>query len=337
MKIGPYQLSMPVVLAPMAGITDLPFRHMVHRYGVGMTVAEMVSARPDLQHSRKHRQRRISLDEPLPRAIQIVGHEPAEMAQAAVFNQSLGAGLIDINMGCPAKKVCRKAAGSALLGDPRRVRSILRAVVAAVEVPVTLKIRTGLTPEHNNAIEIARIAEEEGIQSLAVHGRSRACLFGGAAEYETIRRVKQAVSIPVIANGDIDSPGKALRVMRMTGADAVMVGRAAQGRPWLPRQIGRFLQTDGREILDQPGLSEQKQACLEHLNLLHDYYGGTMGVKIARKHVKAYLQGLDDGPELVTRINRLDDPVQVEASLRDYYDRRIDAAQRVETRPRMAA
>ena len=174
MRIGPYPLRMPVLLAPMAGVTDLPFRHMVRRFGAGMTVAEMVSARPDLQQSRKHRQRRVSLEEPLPRAIQIVGHDPVEMANAAAYNQSLGAGLIDINMGCPAKKVCRKAAGSALLGDEQRVRDILQAVVAAVEVPVTLKIRTGLTRESNNAVEIARIAEAEGIQSLVVHGRSRA-------------------------------------------------------------------------------------------------------------------------------------------------------------------
>ncbi|MCP4008185.1 MAG: tRNA dihydrouridine synthase DusB, partial [Proteobacteria bacterium] len=225
MNIGPYRLDMPVLLAPMAGITDLPFRHVVRGFGVGMTVAEMVSANPDLQQSRKHRQRRVSLDEPLPRAIQIVGSDPREMAAAAALNEDLGAGIIDINMGCPAKKVCKKAAGSALLGDEIKVQAILQSVVAAVKVPVTLKIRTGLTRSLNNALSIARIAEAEGIQSLVVHGRSRACLFKGEAEYETVKRVKKAVSIPVVVNGDIRSPQQARRVLKRTAADAVMIGR----------------------------------------------------------------------------------------------------------------
>ena len=206
--------------------------------------------------------------------------------------------------------------------------AILQAVVAAVEVPVTLKIRTGLTPEHNNAVEIARIAESEGIQSLVVHGRSRACLFGGHAEYETVRRVKQAVSIPVVANGDINTPAKALSVLRYTQADAVMIGRAAQGRPWLPRQIGDYLQAEGEQEVSSPTLDEQKRACLDHPRLLHAFYGGKMGVKIARKHIRSYIEHLPGGVELSRRINQCDHAEQVCAMLREFYDKRLEAATR---------
>ena len=320
MNIGPYLIDMPVVLAPMAGISDLPFRHIVARFGVGMTVAEMVSSRADLQNSRKHQQRRISLQEPLPRAIQIVGNDPQEMAAAAALNEDLGAGLIDINMGCPAKKVCRKAAGSALLGDEKQVRAILQAVVKAVEVPVTLKIRTGVSREQNNALNIARIAEEEGIQSLVIHGRSRACMFSGEAEYETIRMVKARTGIPVIANGDITDPLKAKHVLHLTAADAVMVGRAAQGQPWLPAMIGRYLLSGDPDALRKPGLRVQKQACLDHIAHMHRYYGEKMGVRIARKHIRWYLAPFDGGLELSQKINRLDCAEQVLELLREFYD-----------------
>jgi len=320
MRIGPYTLSSAVILAPMAGITDLPFRNAVRRFGVGMTVAEMVSARPQLQDSRKNKQRRISSYEPLPRAIQIVGNDPQEMANAAAHNEALGAGLIDINMGCPAKKVFRKAAGSALLADERQVQAIIEAVVAAVSVPVSLKIRTGISPQRNNAVVIARIAESSGIQSLAVHGRSRACMFKGMAEHETARRVKQAVSIPVVVNGDIDSPEKARAVLVQTGADAVMIGRATQGRPWLGAMIGAYLDAPEQHLQVCPDLQQQKQACLAHIAEIHAYYGPAMGVRIARKHIRWYLQYFNTGPALSQKINRLDDAAKVLKMLDAFYE-----------------
>jgi tRNA-dihydrouridine synthase B len=324
-NIGPYRLSMPVLMSPMAGITDLPFRHIVQQFGVGMTVAEMVSAKPDLQNSRKHMQRRVSLAEPLPRAIQIVGNNPREMANAAALNESLGAGIIDINMGCPAKKVCKKAAGSALLGDERQVQAILQAVVAAVNVPVTLKIRTGLSRLQNNAVSIAHIAESEGVQSLVVHGRSRACLFKGDAEYATIKRVKQSVSIPVVANGDITSPKKAAHILQYTGADAVMIGRAAQGQPWLPMMIGTYLNSAEYTVMSTPALDDQKRACLEHIGLLHAYYGDKMGVRIARKHIRWYLSAFEGGLELSQKINRISKPNEVLKLLELIYDQQSDS------------
>ncbi len=324
MNIGPYRLDMPVLLAPMAGITDLPFRHVVRGFGVGMTVAEMVSANPDLQQSPKHRQRRVSLDEPLPRAIQIVGSDPREMAAAAALNEDLGAGIIDINMGCPAKKVCKKAAGSALLGDEIKVQAILQSVVAAVKVPVTLKIRTGLTQSLNNALSIARIAEAEGIQSLVVHGRSRACLFKGKAEYETVKRVKKAVSIPVVVNGDIRSPQQARRVLKQTAADAVMIGRAVQGQPWFPMMVADYLVTGGSKEPKAPNLHLQKHTCLEHIRLLHAFYGEKMGVRIARKHIRWYIAPFTGGLKLSQEINQSSQPGQVLDRLEAFYDQQLE-------------
>jgi tRNA-dihydrouridine synthase B len=293
LQIGPYKMASQVVLAPMAGVTDLPFRQLCRRFGAGLVVSEMVTSDSRLWHTRKSQHRLDHTGEEEPRAVQIAGGDPEMMAQAAKMNVERGAQIIDINMGCPAKKVCKKAAGSALLKDEALVIQILQAVVNAVDVPVTLKIRTGWSAEQRNGLTIARIAEDSGIAALAVHGRTRACGFNGEAEYETIAQIKSAVSIPVIANGDITSPEKALQVMKYTGADAVMIGRAAQGRPWLCREIDQFLH-DGK-ILEPPSNTQVMRILLEHLDALHAFYGEYMGVKIARKHVGWYLkaQGLE--------------------------------------------
>ncbi len=287
--IGPYQLSSPVVLAPMAGVTDRPFRQLCRRYGAGLAVGEMLTSDHRLWDSPKSRQRRNHQGETGPIAVQIAGSDPQQMAEAARLNADAGAQIIDINMGCPAKKGCKRAAGSALLRDESLVAAILEAVVAAVpEIPVTLKIRTGWSPEERNGVRIARIAEAAGIRSLAVHGRTRACRFEGAVEYDTIAAIKQAVAIPVLANGDIDSPQKAAAVLAHTGADGVMIGRAAQGRPWLCSQIATYLR-DG-ELLPDPAHAEWAAVVLAHLDALHDFYGEPTGVRIARKHIAWYLE-----------------------------------------------
>jgi len=271
----------------MAGVTDLPFRKLCKAMGAGIVVGEMVSADPSLRQSRKSLLRLRHDDEPGLRVVQIAGGDAQMLAEAAKYNVQNGAQVIDINMGCPAKKVCKKAAGSALLKDPVLVDEILNAVVAAVEVPVTLKIRTGWDIENKNALQIARLAENAGIQSLAVHGRTRACKYLGDAEYETIRLVKQSVSIPVIANGDITSPQKAKQVLEYTQADGLMIGRAAQGRPWIFREILHYLETG--ELLPKISLEEVEQILLRHVAALHQFYGEIQGVKIARKHVAWYL------------------------------------------------
>jgi len=281
--IGPYRFANRLVLAPMAGVTDRPFRQLCRRLGAAMTVSEMITSRPDLRHSRKTRLRMNHDGEPGPIIVQIAGGIPEMMAEAAAYNVSQGAQIIDINMGCPAKKVCKVDAGSALLRDTVLVAAILRAVVAAVSVPVTLKIRTGWSRAQRNALEVARIAEDSGIAALTIHGRTREDRYLGAAEYETIRRVKQIVQIPVIANGDIDSAKKAKMVMDFTAADAIMVGRIAQQRPWIFGQIEHYLST-GKE----PGepSDELKQAWLSgHLTNLYAFYGEHQGVRIARKHI----------------------------------------------------
>ncbi|MDM3872651.1 tRNA dihydrouridine synthase DusB [Porticoccus sp. W117] len=287
LQIGPYNIPNPTVLAPMAGVTDLPFRQLCRELGAGLVVAEMVTSDVSLWNSLKSQQRLIHRDEPEPRAVQIAGAEPAMMAEAAKANVELGAQIVDINMGCPAKKVCKRAAGSALLQDEPLVEEILRAVVAAVDVPVTLKIRTGTNPEQRNGATIARLAEQCGIAALAVHGRTRACRFMGNAEYDTIADIVDSVQIPVIANGDIDSPQKAHQVLDHTGAAAVMIGRSAQGQPWIFREINHFLAT-GRE-LSGPQPQEVKDILLRHINGLYSHYGDYMGLRIARKHVGWYL------------------------------------------------
>jgi tRNA-dihydrouridine synthase B len=292
MHIGPYKLSNRLILAPMAGVTDRPFRQLCRQLGAGLAVSEMISANALLWGNRKTIKRLDHDGETGPVAVQIVGADAHMLARAAQENVRLGAGIIDINMGCPAKKVCNKQAGSALLADERRVAQILAAVVAAVEVPVTLKIRTGSDPDNRNALRIARIAEQCGIQALAIHGRTRACAFRGDAEYETIGAVKQQVAIPVIANGDIDSPQKAAQVLEATGADAIMIGRAARGNPWIFREIQHFLDTGSQ--LAAPSRQEISTTLLAHLDNLYRFYGEYSGVRVARKHIAWYTRGLRD-------------------------------------------
>ncbi len=281
--IGPYKFDNRLVLAPMAGVTDRPFRQMCRRLGAGMTVSEMISSRPDLRDSRKTRLRMDHEGEPGPIVVQIAGGIPEMMAEAAIYNVEHGAQIIDINMGCPAKKVCKVDAGSALLKDTGLVESILRAVVNAVSVPVTLKIRTGWSRDKRNAIEVAGLAETCGIQALTIHGRTREDKYLGSAEYETIRQVKRNVRIPIIANGDIDSAKKAQMVMDFTAADAIMVGRIAQQRPWIFGQVEHYLST-GNEPEEPPDELKQKWL-INHLQNLHVFYGEHQGVQIARKHI----------------------------------------------------
>ncbi|GGU60017.1 tRNA-dihydrouridine synthase B [Pseudomonas laurentiana] len=304
-RIGPYTLQNALILAPMAGVTDQPFRQLCRRMGAGLVVSEMVSSDMSLWNSRKSRLRMIHEGDPEPRSVQIAGGDAQMLAAAARANVEFGAQIIDINMGCPAKKVCNKAAGSALLRDEALVSEILHAVVAAVDVPVTLKIRTGWDRANKNGLTVAKIAEQAGIQALAVHGRTRADLYTGEAEYDTIAAIKQAVSIPVFANGDITSPEKARVVLNATGADGLLIGRAAQGRPWIFREIEHYLRTG--ETLPAPQLEEVERILLEHLAALHAFYGDVMGVRIARKHVGWYLATLPGAKEFRAQFNRLDD------------------------------
>lgn len=324
MRIGPYTLSSRVILAPMAGVTDRPFRQLARHFGAGLAVAEMVTSDTALWHTRKSRLRRVDESEPSPRAIQIAGADPQMMAEAARRQVAHGAQIIDINMGCPAKKVCRRAAGSALLRDEALVSEILRAVVDAVPVPVTLKIRTGWDTVHRNATRIARIAEESGIQALAVHGRTRACRFIGPVEYDTIAEVVAAVDIPVIANGDIDSPQTAAAVLQHTGAAAVMVGRAAQGRPWLLGQIADYI--DRGQVTPAPSRARQARIMLDHLTALHEFYGEGQGVRIARKHIGWYLADHAQ-PQWRKKFNQLESAGQQHTALHSFFKSLIDEDQ----------
>jgi tRNA-dihydrouridine synthase B len=293
MQLGAHQLRNGLFAAPMAGVTDQPFRSLCRRYGAGLAVSEMVSSRPELRGTRKSRLRRVHGAEESPVSVQIAGADPLMMAEAARVNVAEGAHIIDINMGCPAKKVCNVAAGSALLSDEPLVGRILDAVVAAVDVPVTLKIRTGSDPLHRNALRIARIAEAAGIRLLTVHGRTRACAFRGEAEFDTIAAVKAGVGIPVIANGDIATPEQAKRVLDYTKADGVMIGRAAHGRPWIFRELAACLY-EGRRAA-APSFAEKRAVMLEHLEGLYGLYGEEHGVRIARKHIGWYTRDLPGG------------------------------------------
>lgn len=292
MKIGQYELENNLVLAPMAGVTDRPFRQLCRRLGAGMVVSEMVTSDISLWNSRKTRHRLDHAGEAEPRIVQIAGGDPEMMAQAARLNVDYGAQVIDINMGCPAKKVCNKAAGSALLRDETLVSNILHAVVAAVDVPVTLKIRTGWDHDNRNGLRVARIAQDAGIQALAVHGRTRADKYGGEAEYDTIRDIVRAIDIPVMANGDVTTPQQARYVLDYTGAAAIMIGRAAQGRPWIFREIRHYLDTG--ETLPEPDTEEVRDLLMTHLRNVHRFYGEPSGVRIARKHIGWYLQARTD-------------------------------------------
>ncbi|MBI2380509.1 MAG: tRNA dihydrouridine synthase DusB [Gammaproteobacteria bacterium] len=317
MNIGPYAIATPIILAPMAGVTDRPFRSLCRRLGAGMTVSEMVASNPALRDSRKSQLRLSHEGEDGLRSVQIVGGEPGMMADAARFNADAGAQIIDINMGCPAKKVCSKAAGSALMRDPELVRDILKAVVGAVDVPVTLKIRTGWSKDLKNGVAIARIAEGEGIAALAVHGRTRADAFEGEAEYETIAAIKSAVTIPVIANGDITGPEKAKFVLEKTGADAIMLGRSAQGRPWIFREIAHFLKTGAK--LPPIAQAEALELMQGHMRDLYGFYGEFMGVRIARKHASWYLKEQEDAEGFRHHFNGLDDAKAQLQAVREYF------------------
>lgn len=316
-NIGPYHIQNQTVLAPMAGVTDLPFRRLCRKMGAGLVVSEMVAADPNTWSTRKSRLRVQFGDEPAPRSVQIAGYDPQMMAEAALFNVQLGAEIIDINMGCPAKKVCKRAAGSALLQNPELVESILTAVVSAVDVPVTLKIRTGWDRQNRNAETIARIAEDSGVAALAVHGRTKACRFVGEVEYDTIAKVVDAVSIPVLANGDITDPQRAVSVLKHTGAAAVMIGRAAQGNPWIFNQINHFLKYD--QPLSPPSMEECSQVMSEHLLALHEFYGETGGVRISRKHVGWYINPLPGGKEFTRVFNTLETTEQQRHFLQSFF------------------
>ncbi len=303
LQIGPYQLPSKLLLAPMAGITDRPYRDVCRLYGAGLAASEMLTSDPSLLQTRKTQLRLVQDDEPLPRSAQIVGTEPEVMAQAAQFNVENGANIIDINMGCPAKKVCNKAAGSALMRNTSLVKKILATIVSSVDVPVTLKIRTGWASSNRNALEIAKIAEDQGISCLAVHGRSRSQAFMGHAEYETIRQIKQAINIPVIANGDIYSIEDAKFIFDYTNADGLMLGRITHGQPWIFKEIndklnGHFL---SKNIIKPISFREKIETTLTHIDAIHRYYGTDQGVRIARKHIGWYLYNLTNQDQVLLK------------------------------------
>ena len=318
MRIGPYSIAPNVVLAPMAGVTDKPFRLLCKRLGAGLAMSEMTISDPRFWSTEKSLRRMDHAGEPDPVGVQIAGTEPAQLADAARYNVDHGAQVIDINMGCPAKKVCNAWAGSALMRDEALVARIVSAVVAAVDVPVTLKIRTGWAAGQRNAVAIAHIAEDAGIAALAVHGRTRDQQYTGTAEYDTIAEVKSRLAIPVLANGDIDSPDKAAAVLAHTGCDAVMVGRAAQGRPWIFREIAHFLATGER--LPPPSLTEVRDILLGHLEALHAFYGEASGVRIARKHLGWYAKDRPENATFRAVVNRAETADAQLALTRDYFD-----------------
>ncbi|RUL62090.1 tRNA dihydrouridine synthase DusB [Dyella dinghuensis] len=318
MQIGPYRIDPPVVLAPMAGVTDKPFRLLCKRLGAGLAVSEMTTADPRLWRTRKSLKRMDHKGEPEPVSVQIAGYDPTMLAEAARFNVANGAQIIDINMGCPAKKVCNVWSGSALLQDEPLVARIVKAVVDAVDVPVTLKIRTGWDRQHKNALTIARIAEDNGIAALAVHGRTRADKYEGEAEYDTIAAVKSAVRIPVLANGDITTPQQAKHVLDVTGADAVMIGRGAQGRPWIFREISHYLATG--QLLHQPSPSDISTILLGHLEHLYAFYGEQAGVRIARKHLGWYAKDRPENIAFRDVVNRAESASDQLRLTRDYFD-----------------
>lgn len=330
--LGPHTLRNNLFVAPMAGVTDRPFRQLCKRLGAGYAVSEMVASNAQLWKSEKTMRRANHAGEVEPIAVQIAGADPAMMAEAARYNVANGAQIIDINMGCPAKKVCNVAAGSALLQDEPLVARIVEAVVAAVgvgpnAVPVTLKIRTGWDREHKNALNIARIAENAGISMLTVHGRTRADLYHGEAEYDTIAAVKRAARIPVVANGDIDTPAKAQAVLAATGADAIMIGRAAQGRPWLFREIEHYLRHG--ELLPPPRIAEIREVMNEHLEDHYAFYGEFTGVRTARKHIGWYTRGLPGANAFRHRMNTLDTTREQLLAVNEFFDAQLALSDRL--------
>ncbi|MGN6389670.1 MAG: tRNA dihydrouridine synthase DusB [Burkholderiaceae bacterium] len=328
MKIGPYQLRNNVFVAPMAGVTDRPFRQLCKELGAGYAVSEMAASNPQLWESEKTSRRTDHAGEMEPRAVQIAGADPAMLAECARHNVSRGAQIIDINMGCPAKKVCNRWCGSALLQDEALVARILEAVVGAVDVPVTLKFRTGWDRAHRNALAIARIAEDSGIAMLTLHGRTRADGYSGQAEYETIAAVKAAVAIPVVANGDIATPEQARDVLHATGADAVMIGRAAQGRPWIFREIDHFLRTGAH--LPPPTVAEARALMDAHLQAHYGFYGAYLGVRTARKHIGWYVRDLPGGEAFRQRMNRIDDCDAQRAMVAEFFETQSGFGERLQ-------
>jgi tRNA-dihydrouridine synthase B len=318
MQIGPYTLDNNLIVAPMAGVTDRPFRQLCRRLGAGLAVSEMLSSNPQVWKTDKSMNRMNHLGETGIRSVQIAGADPDLMAEAAAFNEKNGAQIIDINMGCPAKKVNKKLAGSALMQHPQLVEDIIKAVVKAVKVPVTLKTRTGWDTDNRNGVEIARIAERNGIQCLAIHGRTKACMYKGQAEYNTIKEIKENVQIPVIANGDITSPQQAKQVLEFTNADGLMIGRAAQGRPWIFREIDHYLRTG--HILAPPEKEEVRSILLEHVTNLHQLYGDVLGPRIARKHVGWYLADQDKDRSFRKRFNAIEDCQQQFDDLNAFFE-----------------
>ena len=327
MHIGPHQLKNNLIVAPMAGVTDRPFRQLCKRMGAGMAVSEMVASNSLLWGSEKTRRRANHEGEADPISVQIAGADPAMMAEAAQYNVDQGAQIIDINMGCPAKKVCNVMAGSALLQDEPLVKRIVEAVVGAVQVPVTLKIRTGWDRNHRNAVRVARLAEDSGIQMLAVHGRTRACGYSGDAEYDTIAAVKAAIRIPVIANGDITTPEKVKHVLAYTGADAVMIGRAAQGRPWIFREIAHYLHTG--EQLPLPEVAEIHRVLVAHMHDVYSFYGEHTGVRIARKHISWYTKGLAGSAAFRHAMNQLQTCGEQLAAVNEFFGELAGYGQRL--------
>jgi len=328
MRIGPYTLKNRLIVAPMAGVTDRPFRMLCKKMGAAMAVSEMITSNKSLWATAKTLRRADHAGEVEPISVQIAGSDPQQMAEAARINVEQGAQIIDINMGCPAKKVCNVAAGSALLRDETLVGRILEAVVKAVDVPVTLKTRTGWSPEHRNALRVARLAEDCGIAALALHGRTREDMYRGAAEYDTIRAVKASIGIPLIANGDIDTPQKAQQVLQYTGADAVMIGRAAQGRPWLFREMQHYLETG--TLLPAPPVMEIRQILLEHLDDLYGFYGEYSGCRIARKHIAWYTRGLRGSNEFRQAMYQLEETSAQRQTVAAYFDELADQSERLE-------
>ncbi|MFZ8943930.1 MAG: tRNA dihydrouridine synthase DusB [Methylophilaceae bacterium] len=318
MKIGDLSIKNNLFLAPMAGVTDRPFRMLCKKLGAGVAVSEMVTSNSLLYGSEKTIQRANHEGEVDPISVQIAGADPKMMGDAARYNQDRGAQIIDINMGCPAKKICNVMAGSALLKHEKLVEEILNSVVSSVTIPVTLKIRTGWDRENKNAIKIAKIAENSGIKALAIHGRTRACLYHGHAEYDTIAEVKQNIKIPVIANGDITTPQKAKFVLNYTKADGIMIGRAAQGRPWIFREIDFYLKNN--KELELPTIQEIQDTTIEHVNDLYNFYGELKGVRIARKHISWYTKGLKNSAQFRFNMNQIEDVRKQQTAINDYFE-----------------